>query len=80
MHADDPDRYRDLNIHDFEQFKVYRFFETLFNNLRGGNVFTSLCFKDEKDKNIECQFEFEFYRKLDRNGLFIDLDDFQSIQ
>ena len=66
-------------MHDFEHYKLYRFFETLFNNLKGGNMFASLCFKDQKDKNVECDFEFEFFRKVGGDGLFVDSDDIMNV-
>ena len=79
MHSEDSDRYKALDLADFEHFKAYRFFETLFSNLKGGNMFASLCFRDKNEKSVECNYEMEFYRKVNCDGVFFDKDDAECV-
>ena len=37
-------------------------------------MIASLCIRDKKDKNMECKYVLEFYRKIE-NGQFKDHDD-----
>ena len=64
INADDDQRWPVIEKNVADQIKAIRFFDSIFNNLKGGNMFASLAIRDKKDKNIECSFTFEIYLKV----------------